>query len=96
MSWPCGPLASWESGLVIILFFYVHGGLCLAILQRFLEGLVGELLFLEVLEHSPTMDQVVVIAFIGALEVLQGFWNLQGSWNGGHSYNKTLEPNLLA
>jgi hypothetical protein len=95
MLWPCGPLASWESGLVIALFFYVHGGRCLAILQRFLEGLVGELLFIEVLEYSPTMDQVVVIAFIGALEVLQGLRNLQGSWNGGHSYDKTLEQNLL-
>jgi hypothetical protein len=90
MPWPLG-----ESGVVIVLFFYIHGGRCLAILQRFLEGLVGELPFLEVLENSPTMDQVVGLAFMGALEVLQGLWNLQESWNGGHSYDKTLEHNLL-
>jgi hypothetical protein len=41
------------------------------------------------------MDQVVGLAFIGGLEVLQGLRNLQGSWNGGHSYDKTLEHNLL-
>jgi hypothetical protein len=81
--WPIG-----ESGLVTILIFYVHGGWRIAILQSFLEELVGELPFLEVLEHSPTMDQVVGLAFIGALEVIQGLWNLQGSWNGGHSYDK--------
>jgi hypothetical protein len=81
-------LAYGESGIVAVLIFYVHGGRSLSILQSFLEGLVGELSFLEVLEHSPTMDQVVGLAFIGALEVLQGLRNLQVSWNGGHPYGK--------
>jgi hypothetical protein len=91
-------MAPWplrESGLVIVHFFYVYGGPRLAILQRFLEGLVGGLPFLEVLEHSPTMDQVVRLAVIGPLEVLQCPRNLYRSWNGGHSYDKTLEHNLL-
>jgi hypothetical protein len=41
------------------------------------------------------MDQVVGLAFMGALEVLQVLQNLQESWNSGHSYDKTLEHNLL-
>jgi hypothetical protein len=61
-----------ESGLVTILIFHVHGGRRLAILQSFLDGLAGELPFLKVLDHSPTVDQVVGLAFIGALEVLKG------------------------
>jgi hypothetical protein len=31
------------------------------------------------------MDQAVGLAFIGALEVLQGLRNLHRPWNGGHS-----------
>jgi hypothetical protein len=33
--------------------------------------------FIEVLEHSPTMDQVVGLAIMEFLEVLQGLRNLQ-------------------
>jgi hypothetical protein len=85
-------VAPWPLGerLVIVFFFYVHGGWRLSILQIFLEGLVGELPFLEVLEHSPTMDQVVGLAIIGPLEVLQRLRNLYRSWNGGHSYDKNI------
>jgi hypothetical protein len=81
-------LPTGESDLVTVLIFYIHGGRCLAILQTFLDGLVGELPFLEVLEHSPTMDQVVGHAFICGIEVVQGKRNLQRAWNGGHSYDK--------
>jgi hypothetical protein len=84
MPWPCGPLAYGESGFVTVVIFYVHGGRRLAILQIFLEGLVGELPFLKVLD-SPTMDQVVGLAFMDTLEVLQGLRNLHRPWNGGYS-----------
>jgi hypothetical protein len=80
-----------ESSLVTILILYVDGGRCLAILQNFLVGLVGDLPFLEVLEHSPTMDQVVGLALICGFEVAQGKRNLHRACNGGHSYNKQLE-----
>jgi hypothetical protein len=79
-----------ESALVTILIFYVDDGWCLAILQTFLVGLLGELPFLKVLEHSPTMNQVVGIALICGLEEVQGKRNLHRAWNGGHSYNKQL------